>query len=184
MNISKKETVLNQDISKYIQMYLPSIKSGNSHHFFIITDIYESSLTNQIYNFIENNYPMFMLQLTNIEDIDKLCIQILEEISPEKFKNIGLNSSKKEFRHIKDNLAFYLSDLTKNIEGLIIIIDDINQLTRTPEFANWYKSFADTLATSIENTPIGIIFIGTSKDFNRIYKHNPSVTRIFHTITC
>ncbi len=59
-----------------------------------------------------------------------------------------------------------------------------NQLTKTPEFANWYKSFADTLATSVENASIGIIFIGTLKDFNRIYKYNPSVTRIFHTLNC
>ena len=82
------------------------------------------SLTN---NTIKNNYSTVILHITNIEDIGQLCIRILEEISNqnEKFKNIGLNSSRKEFRYIRDNLAFYLSDLTKNIGGLIIIINDI-----------------------------------------------------------
>ncbi len=78
MKISQKETVLNQNILEIIQKYLPSIKSCHPNHFFIITDMNKITLTN---NTIKNNYSTVILHITNIEDIDQLCILILEEIS-------------------------------------------------------------------------------------------------------
>ncbi len=53
--------------------------------------------------------------------------------------------------------------------------------SETPEFANWYKSFADTLATSFDNVPICMMLTGYPEKFKRLYDHNPSVNRIFHT---
>ena len=55
-----------------------------------------------------------------------------------------------------------------------------NGLSDTPDFANWYKSFTDTLATSIGNAPIGIMLTGYAEKFIRLYNHNPSFNRIFH----
>ena len=69
----------------------------------------------------------------------------------------------------------------KDKDGLFIVIDDINGLSETPEFANWYKSFADTLATSVKDAPICIMLTEYSEKFKRLYNHNPSVNRIFHT---
>ena len=68
----------------------------------------------------------------------------------------------------------------KDNDGLFIIIDDINGLSDTPEFANWYKSFADTMATSIDKAPIGMMLTGYPEKFNKLYEHNQSITRIFH----
>ena len=69
----------------------------------------------------------------------------------------------------------------KDKDGLFIVIDDINGLSETPEFANWYKSFADTLATSVKDAPICIMLTEYPEKFKRLYNHNPSVNRIFHT---
>ena len=89
-----------------------------------------------------------------------------------------------DFNNIKDNFAFYLTDLVNNFEdkdGIFIVIDDINGLSETPEFANWYKSFTDTLATSFyEKAPITIMLTGYPEKFNKLYDHNPSFSRIFH----
>lgn len=142
-----------------------------------------------------------------VHDIDELVVQIIERvlnaIRPEKWSsnifnlvsnyidsvgfgglNIKFKPSEDELKNIKDNLAFYLSDLISNFkdkDGLFIVIDDINGLSEAPEFANWYKSFADTLATSIDNAPICIMLTGYPEKFRRLYDHNPSVNRIFHT---
>ena len=64
---------------------------------------------------------------------------------------------------------------------LFIVIDDISSLTYIPEFANWYKSFVDTMATSIDFMPIGIMLTGCCDDFKNLYKQNSSLNRVFHT---
>ena len=65
-------------------------------------------------------------------------------------------------------------------KGLCIIIDDINGLSETPEFANWYKSFADRLATSIDNPRLCFMLTGCPDKYNKLYEQNPSFTCIFH----
>lgn len=97
--------------------------------------------------------------------------------------NIKFKPSNQELKNIKDNFAFYLSDLVNNFkdkDGLFIVIDDINGLSETPDFANWYKSFVDTLATSVDNAPICIMLTGYPEKFIKLHEQNPSVNRIFH----
>ena len=152
-------------------------------------------VANYISGFAKNNYSMVTAHIMNdgVHDIDELVVQIIERIlnaiGPEKwhdkiFKigkymesvgfggfNIKFKPPEDELRSIKDNIAFYLSDLVDNFkdkDGLFIVIDDINGLSQTPEFANWYKSFADTLATSIDDAPICIMLIGYPEKFKII----------------
>ncbi len=200
-----------EDIIKEILKYFPSVKSGNPQHFFITgkRGMGKTSLAHYISDFARNNYSMVTAHIMNdgVHDIDELVIQIIERIlnaiRPEKWSNKvfnlignyidsvgfgGLNIKFKppedELKNIKDNLAFYLSDLVesfKDKDGLFIVIDDINGLSDTPEFADWYKSFADTLATSVKKASICIMLTGYPEKFRRLYDHNPSVNRIFHT---
>ena len=67
----------------------------------------------------------------------------------------------------------------KDGDGLFIIIDYINGLSETPDFTNWYKSFTDTLATSVEDASICIMLAGYPEKFIRLYNHNSSFNRIF-----
>ena len=200
-----------EDIIEDILKYFPSVKSGNPQHFFITgkRGMGKTSLANYISGFAKNNYSMVTAHIMNdgVHDIDELVVQIIERvlnaIQPEKWSdkifkriskyiesvgfggfNIKFKPPEDELKNIKDNLAFYLADFVDNFkdkDGLFIVIDDINGLSETPEFANWYKSFADTLATSIENAPICIMLTGYPEKFKRLYDHNPSVNRIFHT---
>ena len=43
------------------------------------------------------------------------------------------------------------------------------------------KSFSITLATSVKDANICIMLTGYPEKFKRLYDHNPSVNRIFHT---
>ena len=173
-----------EDIIEDILKYFPSVKSGNPQHFFITgkRGMGKTSLANNISGFAKNNYSMVTAHIMNdgVHDIYELVVQIIESvlnaIRPEKWSdkifkriskyiesagfggfNIKFKPPEDELRSIKDNLAFYLTGLVDNFkdkDGLFIVIDDINGLSQTPEFANWYKSFADTLATSIDDAPI------------------------------
>ncbi len=199
-----------EDIINEIIKYFPSINSGNPHHFFILgkRGMGKTSLANFISDIAYKNFSMITAHIMNdgVHSIDELITQIIERIlnsiKSEKWSkkifdllkdniesvgigglNIKFKPSDDELKNIKDNFAFYLSDLIKNFQGkygLFIVIDDINDLSDTPEFANWYKSFADTLATSIGNIPIGIMLTGYSEKFNKLYEQNQSFTRIFH----
>lgn len=199
------------DVINEILKYFPAVRSGSPQHFFITgkRGMGKTSLANYISDFARNNYSMVTAHIMNdgVHDINQLVVQIIERvlnaIRPEKWAskifnmvgnyidsvgfrglNIKFKPPEDELKNIKDNLAFYLSDLVNNFkdkDGLFIVIDDINGLSETPEFANWYKSFADTLATSIDNAKICIMLTGYPEKFRRLYDHNPSVNRIFHT---
>jgi len=166
-----------EDVIQNILRYFPSVKSGNPQHFFITgkRGMGKTSLANYISDLARNNYSMVTAHIMNdgVHDIDELVVQIIERIlnniRSEKWSekifelignhiesvgfkgvNIKFKPQEAELKNIKDNLAFYLADLVndfKDKDGLFIVIDDINGLSETPEFANWYKSFADTLAT-------------------------------------
>lgn len=143
-------------------------------------------------------------RIHTIEDlITNIIEKLLNEIKDENFGNkildffknhietvgflgnsikLRINSSNM-INDIKNSFATFIVNTLKNFDekrGLFIVIDDINGLSKTPEFANWYKSFADTLATTF-NTPIPLAMMLTShpKVVKTLYKHNPSFNRIF-----
>jgi hypothetical protein len=67
-------------------------------------------------------------------------------------------------------------------QPLFIIIDDVNGLSESSEFATWYKSFSDTLDTSFQgNCPISIMLIGYPNKLQTLFNHNPSFNRIFRS---
>lgn len=199
-----------EDIINKIIKYFPAINSSNPHHFFITgkRGMGKTSLANFISDVANKNYSMVTAHIMNegVHTIEDLLIQIIERIlnsiKSEKWSekifnlfgnniesvglgglNIKFKPSENELHNLKDNFAFYLCDLINKFEdkdGLFIIIDDINGLSDTPEFANWYKSFADTMATSIKNAPIGMMLTGYPEKFSKLYEHNQSFTRIFH----
>lgn len=199
-----------EEVIKEILKYFPAITSGNPQHFFITgkRGIGKTSLAKFISDYAKKNYAMVTAHVMNdgVHNIEDLIIQIIErilnsiksekwsekifEFLKEHIESVGLGGmnikfkpSENELHNIKDNFAFYLTDLVNNFkdkDGIFIVIDDINGLSDTPDFANWYKSFTDTLATSIGNAPIGIMLTDYAEKFIRLYNHNPSFNRIFH----
>lgn len=199
-----------EEVLKEILKYFPGVCSGKPEHFFITgkRGIGKTSLANFIRDFAEKNHSMVTAHIMNdgVHTVDDLVIQVIERIlnsiKPEKWSDKILNvltnniesvgfsgfiikfkPSSEELHNIKDNFAFYLNDMVEQFEdknGLFIVIDDINGLSETPEFANWYKSFVDTLATSIPKSRMCFMLTGYPEKFNKLHEQNPSVNRIFH----
>lgn len=65
--------------------------------------------------------------------------------------------------------------------GILIIIDDINGLSKSREFADWYKKLADTLAVSNHyELPVYFLLADCPERFNALVVHEESFGSIFH----
>jgi hypothetical protein len=74
-------------------------------------------------------------------------------------------------------------EIKKEKSGLLIILDDINGLAEKAEFANWYKSYADEVATHFKDFPVLVMLIGLPEKRDILAKHQPSLLRIFRIVT-
>lgn len=64
--------------------------------------------------------------------------------------------------------------------GMLIIIDDINGLSDSGEFADWYKKLADTLAVSNHyELPVYFLLAGYPEKFDALVVHEESFGSIF-----
>jgi hypothetical protein len=67
-------------------------------------------------------------------------------------------------------------------KGLLIVLDDIDDLAKTAEFANWYKSFADTVATHYSDYPVLVMPIGLPEVRDALANAQPSLMRVFRAV--
>ncbi|WP_297898247.1 ATP-binding protein [Methanobrevibacter sp.] len=193
--------------------FLNQAANGIPTHFFIKgkRGMGKTSLASYFKDIAERKYKMVGVHVLNdgVHDIDSLIKQIIERLLneieketwsdkiKEKLKDhiktvqilgnkIEFNPDKRTTSHIKDNFPFFLKDLVENFDdkkGLFIIIDDINGLSETPDFANWYKSFADTLSTRFRGElPIAFILTTYPENAQKLYDHNYSFNRQFKHI--
>ena len=82
-------------------------------------------------------------------------------------------------RNFPDTLGNLVATISENRSGLLIILDDINGLADTPEFANWYKSFADGVATHFGPFPVLVMVSGTVEKKDALAAAQPSLMRVF-----
>lgn len=61
-----------------------------------------------------------------------------------------------------------------------LIIDDINGLSESKEFVDWYKKFADSIEMKDYNIPLYILLAGYPEKFNSLVNQDESFSRIFH----
>ncbi len=190
---------LNQAVNSYSKHFFVTGKRGMG----------KSSLASYIKECAKRKYKMVGVHVYNdgVHTTEDLITHIIEETLKEiasekwsdkiydKFKNhvesmdfLGCSIKFKPqdetlIKHVKNNFASFLVDLIKHFDdknGIFIVIDDINGLTDTPEFAFWYKSFADSLATNFRGEAnIAIMLTGYEEKLEKLYYHNPSFTRIF-----
>ncbi|MDR0913520.1 MAG: ATP-binding protein [Methanobrevibacter sp.] len=202
-----------EDILKTYIKILEETKYGNPKHFFITGSrgMGKSSLASYFKDYAERKLKYVGVHIYNdgVHDVESLIKQIIETLLDNLQKESFFEKIKKAFKeniesvnlfgtsfkfkpsnsmltHLKDNFAHFLVDLMENFDnknGLILIIDDINGLSDNPEFANWYKSFSDTLFTNFRNkAPISFILAGYDEKLQMIHEHNPSFSRIFSHI--
>lgn len=201
-----------EDIVKIIRYMPKIINKGIPEHFFVIgkRGMGKTSFVKFVGNKVEEEFQMLPIYLNNegkdsIEDLIQLILEtIFKELDKtkkgkkiiEKFFNsineiklpgIGISlEHKPEFvRDVKNNFANFLLNISNSLNdynGLFLIIDDINGLSKTSDFPNWYKGLSETIDFSDKKVPIAFTLVSYSENFNKLTDHNPSFSRIFHII--
>ncbi len=75
-----------------------------------------------------------------------------------------------------------LLELEEHKKSLFLILDDINGLARSDDFANWLKSSVDEIATSADPTRLCILVVGLEERRRELVERQPSLARVFELI--
>lgn len=67
-------------------------------------------------------------------------------------------------------------------KSLVLILDDINGLAESREFANWLKSSLEELAIAYEDSRLCLLLVGIEERRQRLIREQPSLARIFDLI--
>lgn len=149
---------------------------------------------------------VFLGEVTTLEEMARRVIeQILKESNSQPWYNkisgyfrgyieqLDLFGVAVSFRPPEDKMNEILRNFPealKNIadkikedkKGLFIVLDDIDSISKTPEFANWFKSFVDKVATHYSSFPICIMLIGLPEIRDNLSLNQPSLMRIFRVV--
>ena len=85
-------------------------------------------------------------------------------------------------RNFPDALGNLVAGISEKKSGLLLVLDDINGLADTPDFAHWYKSFADSVATRFKHFPVLVLVVGTTDKRDALAAHQPSLMRVFRPV--
>jgi hypothetical protein len=100
--------------------------------------------------------------------------------------SVSFTPPKQDLRELVRKFPEALSNLLEKIkhqkDGLFIALDDINGLADKEGFANWYKSFADEVATHYKDFPVFMMLIGLPEKRDVLSKLQPSLMRIFRVV--
>jgi len=100
--------------------------------------------------------------------------------------SVSFTPPNQDLKELVRNFPEALNNLLKKIKeqkaGLFIALDDVNGLVEKVEFANWYKSFVDEVATHYKDFPIFIMLIGLPEKRDTLSKIQPSLMRIFRVV--
>ncbi|MBQ9025782.1 MAG: hypothetical protein IJ104_05330, partial [Methanobrevibacter sp.] len=117
----------------------------------------------------------------------KIIETLVENVTEIKVPGVGISLKNKPelIKNVKKDFSKFIINISKSLKdkkGLFIIIDDINGLSDTPDFANWYKSLSDTIDFSHEKVPIAFTLVSYPDNFDKLSQQNQSFARIFHLI--
>ncbi|WP_407378947.1 AAA family ATPase [Methanobrevibacter sp.] len=201
-----------EDINKIIRYMPKIINQGIPEHFFIIgkRGMGKTSFVKFMGNKVEEEFHMLPIYLNNegqdkLEDLiqslleaifkeldktkkgQKIIEEFIGSINEIKLPGIGISLKNKEdfVENVKNNFADFLLNISKSLKeknGLFIIIDDINGLSKTSEFPNWYKGLSETIDFSDNFVPVAFTLVSYKENFNKLTNLNPSFSRIFHLI--
>lgn len=89
---------------------------------------------------------------------------------------------KRLVRDFVPSLRRVISELTGEVNALLLILDDINGLATNEQFANWLKSVVDEIATSGQRFPLCLVLVGLEERRESLVRLQPSLARVFHII--
>lgn len=127
------------------------------------------------------------------DSVDKPWHQQLKEFVGNKVQKVGLFGITLELRLSDSDLSLLTNNFVQGMnnlwrqlegqrDGLLLVLDDINGLATSTEFANWLKSTVDQFAVSELKTPICILVVGLEERRQELIDKQPSLARVFEVI--
>lgn len=97
--------------------------------------------------------------------------------------SVGFNPPKDKLTHLVQRFPEALSNITAKIgdkaRGLCIVLDDINGLCKTDEFANWYKGLVENISAHHRDLALAVLCAGLPEIRTALIEHQPSLMRVF-----
>ena len=158
---------------KKILRYLNNAENGDVQHFFLSVkkDSDKVAIIEYLQEFIKDRMIGVYISNKGNSSLEILVENILNSFGVTKF------------RDVVDNFLFYLNGIYEELEtnkGIFLIIDDVNGLSKSDEFVNWYKRFADSIEMRNYYIPLYILLLGSRDKFNVFVNQDDSFARIFH----
>ena len=127
------------------------------------------------------------------ESTDKPWHQKLRDFFGDRVRKVGLfgltlelNLQERDLAAIKhgfvSSVRRLLDNLAEHKRSLFLILDDINGLAGSDEFANWLKSTVDEIATSDAETRLCMLVVGLEARRQELVRRQPSLARVLDPI--
>ena len=127
------------------------------------------------------------------ESTDKPWHAKLREFFGDRVRKVGLfgvtfelNLQERDLAAIKHgfvpSVRRLLESLAEHKRSLFLILDDINGLAGSDEFANWLKSTVDEIATSDVETRLCMLVVGLEARRQELVRRQPSLVRVLDPI--
>ncbi len=100
--------------------------------------------------------------------------------------SIEFEAPAQDLRRMVHDFAPALRNLMDRVKdekkGIFLVLDDINGLASSPDFANWLKSLVDEIATSQKPLPLCLLLVGLEERRQDLINRQPSLARVFDLI--
>ena len=90
--------------------------------------------------------------------------------------------SKRLVRDFVPALRHLVEQVKERRQGVPLILDDINGMASSLEFANWFKSMVDEIATSQRPLPLFLLVVGLEERRQSLIELQPSLARVFDLV--
>ncbi|MCX8056275.1 MAG: ATP-binding protein [Ignavibacteria bacterium] len=128
-------------------------------------------------------------QLYNEKVVDKIKNFLSKYIGKQELFGLSINfeALKNDALDISKGFLPFLKTLfekikEENFKGIFLILDEINGISKNPEFAHFIKTFVDENATSTSPLPLTLMLCGTEERRKEIVSLHPPTERIFDVI--
>ena len=119
------------------------------------------------------------------ESVDKPWHRQLQAFFGDRVRKVGLfgvtfelDLPERELSTVKRSFAASIRRLLDSLKAdkrsLLLILDDINGLAGSDEFANWLKSTVDEIATSEQETRLCLLVVGLDARRRELVRRQPS----------
>ncbi len=128
------------------------------------------------------------------ENQDRPFFARLKELFKEHIREVGifkltiqLEFSEKERKNLLRDFLPLLGRIFQEIKerkkGILIVLDDVNGLSKNPKFANYIKSLVDENSISSNPIPLFLTICLLPERKEEMISHQESIARIFYPIT-